>query len=872
MKKIIIILCFLFLLKLQIFPIIEETASFSDFLYRQTESCEYDNWISHIAEGIAREGANVYAPYDVQTTGFGDFLLPEDEDLSNWEIVIESFLEGNYENSQALIDTFGFPYHVVQFSNLDTEQTYYLLRETLNLTYYDDNETPEHYDDELGSFDNGWGLYVYNPAATQPIIITAPHPNDDFITPAMAYQCFKDWDAMFFLINGAGREVKWTEEGSYTNSKSLSDPSRNEDHPFQVAYQLFCDQIRDDFGRREFSAQIHSYDWDRHEGHANCQVSAGSGQRCPNLPIRDLSVQKIDLINYSDHLMIPANTIGANEDVFLNDYYAVYYSIYDFIFMDGHNSYEVNNNVDLPGYSQNKQMQYTISEWNSYDVFEPFFHLEMDELPDSYEQIEENYWWFYAYDSLSATYDMQHLFDQTQQYYSYWIDVMTQLLPEVFELNDELIPRTPVNFAVQDQFFDAVELSWNRISSFDFETYQILYGTEPIGQGNYEIFFRTDDILLASQMEEEILIDNLELNQLYYFKIRAKDYNDNYSELSEEIFGLTGPAIISNLLAIGEDASSILMWTADIQVDNQGFNIYRKTGPEPYIQIDSWETNPDLAGSILPNVEYEFYDQNLVNGEYYFYKISAVNIQDTEFMFPDQTSCFPQAVFWLITSNLNETIKDSAAFTSNPFATDSYDQYYDFVKIDSTESEYIFSAFYEEDWELRECYLFMETHRYFHPEYYYKTWQYRVRTDQYDESIEIYVSDNFFARNEYLYLENVESGLFINLAESNLTFSTETEDYKDFTLYWGDWQPALDIPENVSISIDNEIHLSWESVPDATYYRVYSAADPSEHFEIDLTGTFFGTNWYAPINENKRFYYVTAANANRKKSKNKFVK
>ncbi|HHE39112.1 MAG TPA: hypothetical protein ENL20_11170 [Candidatus Cloacimonetes bacterium] len=872
MKKIIIVLCFLLMLPFYIFSIVEETASFSDFLFHQTGSCEYDNWISHVSEGIAREDWNTYAPYDVQTSGFGDFLLPENEDLSNWEIVIESFLEGNYENAQTLLDTFGIPYQVVQFSDLDTGQIYYLLREDLNLTYYDDNETPEHDDDELGSFDYGWGLYVYNPAATQPVIISAPHPNDDFITPVIAYKCFRDWDAMFFLVNGAGREVKWTEQGDYTNSKSLSDPSRNEDHPFQVAYKMFCDQIREDFGRREFSAQIHSYDWDRHEGHANCQVSAGSGQRCPNLPIRDLSDLKIDLINYSQHLMIPANTIGDNETVFLNDYYAVYYSIYDFIFSDWMNSYEVNNDVDLPGYGSNNQMEYTLSGWNSYDVFEPFFHLEMDELPNSYEITEEKYKWFYAYDSLSATYDMEHLFDKAQQYYSYWIDVMTLVLPEVFELDDELIPATPTNFAIEEQFFDAIELSWEHISSFDFETYEVLYGTEPIGGGNYEIFSRADDELLASQREEGISIADLELNQVYYFKIRAKDYNDNYSDLSEEISGITGPAIISNLLAIGEDASSILMWTADIQVDNQGFNVYRKTGPEPYVQIDGWETNPDLTGSTLPDVDYEFIDEDLENGTYYYYKISAVNIQDDEFIFPEQTSCSPHAVFWLITSNLNAAIKDSAGFSANFFASDNYDPYYDLIKIDSTSSDYIFSAFYEEDWEFRDCYLYQETHRFFNPEYYYKTWQYRVRTDQLNDSIQIYVSDNFLDRNEYLYLEDLQTEEYTNLITSTHLFSTSTEDYVDFVLYWGDWQPALDIPQNIVISIENDIHISWNSVPDAAFYRVYSSDNPSEHFEIDLSGTFFDTNWYAPILEGKRFYFVTAVNENRNNLRKKFVR
>lgn len=189
----------------------------------------------------------------------------------------------------------------------------------------------------------------------------------------MAYEGLKAWDAMFMLISGAGREVLWTNSGSYTNSKSLCDPSRREAHPFNVAYQRFADYIRQTFDHRELSIQIHSYDWNRHANHPSCQVSAGNGRSCPNLPIRDLSQSHLDMINAAPQVIHPAQSIGNNAEVRLNDYYGVNYNQYEFIYTDGMREFPVSNHVDLPGYSQNRQMVYTDNGWNNYDVFEPFF-------------------------------------------------------------------------------------------------------------------------------------------------------------------------------------------------------------------------------------------------------------------------------------------------------------------------------------------------------------------------------------------------------------------------------------------------------------------------------------------------------------------
>jgi hypothetical protein len=570
LKNIIFIIFFLKIIFC--FSVVEETASFKDFLYGSTGNCEYDNWVSHISEGIAEEDYNLYAPYDRQTDGFGDFNIAGIVELILWENIINNFITGELEIAQALLDSSGFPFQVVEFYDIDTDRTYYMIRECLNSSYYDDNGTDTLDDDEYGSFDYGWGLYVYNPNSLNPIIITAPHPNDDYTTSTVACKCFQDWDAVFLMISGAGREVKWTQVGPYTNSKSLSDPSRNTQHAFTQAYYIFCDKIREDFSQREFSAQIHSYDWNRHEDHANCQISAGHRKNCPNLPIRDLSDLKIDVINASDHLIHPVNSIGNNQEVFLNDFYTVNYSTYEFTYSNEDTTYAVNNQVDLEGYPQNRQMLYSFSGWNKYDVFEPFFHLEMDELPNCYDQVEENLYWFYGYDSLLTTFNMDSIFCYSLEYYEPFINAMTETLPQVLELNDNLVPETPENFTIAEYGYNYVTLSWEEISSFDFETYEILYAAEPIGENNYEIFTRDDDIILASQLANEVTIDGVNGEQVYYFKIRTKDYNNNYSELSEEIFTLSRPEninieIVNDQIVISwdpvDDATSYKVYYSD---------------------------------------------------------------------------------------------------------------------------------------------------------------------------------------------------------------------------------------------------------------------------------------------------------------------
>jgi hypothetical protein len=564
----------------------EETCSLTAFLYGSAPTAAYDNWVSHLAEGIANPNYNVYAPYDVQTTGFGDYRVPTESELNAWGDAVDLYLAGALDEAQALLDLYGMPFQTLVFHDTDTGRDLLMLREVPDTTYTDDNGTTDTYDDETGAFTYGWGLYIYDPAALRPIIITVVHPCDDFPTPALASEAFGLWNARFLCIAGAGREVRWTNSGIYDNSKSLSDPSRAATHPFNTAYQKFADQIRASSGNREWSCQLHSYDWDRHDGYANVQISAGNARTCPNVPIRDLSTLKHDLINAGEHLMIPANTVGTHSDVYLNTFYSVLYSTHPFTFEDETHSYAVNNAIDLPAYSQNRQMLYTLSGWNDYDSYDPFFHAEMDELPRSYVENTDNYHWFYGWDLVNQQWDMQNLFTYFSEYYSRWLEDMDSVLDATFAMDDLVPPSDPTGLVVSAQTDNSVTLSWNRSYAYDFHTYEVLCSQQPISMGNYQIYDRTGYPFLASQGCGSITIGGLSQSTQYYFAIRALDKNGNYSLLSNEVAVLPDPPMITwnpggfyvtvpqgqilqEYLLIGNTGDETLEYTASRPTGNQ---------------------------------------------------------------------------------------------------------------------------------------------------------------------------------------------------------------------------------------------------------------------------------------------------------------
>jgi len=847
MRKIKLIIL-IFIVSTSLFSVIEETESLRNFIYGEAQDCEYDNWMSHIAEGIADPGYNLYAPWDVQSDAFGAYEIPSAIDLNSWGLIIEGFLLGNLDEAQSMIDTTSFPYEVVIFNDTDSDRTFYMLREIPNENHYDDNQTEDPSDDEFGAFEYGWGLYIYYPDGEFPHIITAPHPNDDYITVPIAHKTFIDINSKFLLISGAGREVVWTNVGNYANSKSLCDPTRREDHVFNVSYQKFCDSIRNEFGRHEFSLQIHGYDWgSRHWGYPNVQISAGYHVGSPDLPIRDHSSMSIDIANASEQIVHPANSVGLHAPITLNEFYGFHCSEYDFNFSNDDTTFAVNTNIDLWGYGSNRQIVYTNSGLSQYDNIERFLHLEMDELPNVYPQTSNNYYWFHGWDPATQTWDMDHKFDNTIAYYSPWIEALEEVLPVVFQMNDNEIPIAPTELQAVTECASNIKIEWNPGDCFDMDTYQVLYSTEPISTGGYAIIDKSNYSRLACLAQNNYTLYGLAPGDSYYFAVKILDKNGNESELSNEIYATAGPASIINFIGYGRDEFINLEWKATAVSAYSGFNIYRKTQEENFILLDSWAVNPSLTGIEGTNVQYAFTDQSVENCQIYTYKLGFEN-NGIEYFFDDQPSAVSQKIYELYAAQTTGISNDTCYFGFNEFASDGYDYNFDIVATDSTSGEYFFCQFYEENWTSAPQNYEQEIYGAFNTEEQRKIWVFRVRTNELNVPVEIGIS-NLERNAERFYLQS--GGQLIDLATTSYTFTPTTTNYYSFTLHYGNLTPTVtfaDIPNQ--LLYPNEIlEIDWSIDLSATIDHVNVYAENDEitiPIALELLPTTNIVDWIIP--------------------------
>ena len=372
--------------------VVHEQGSLRAFLGGSCEACAYDNWISHISEGVARPNYNDYGPVtlDPQLNGFGQYVQLADtgsgeSPIDQWYNIFTAFFAADTHavDSLLIVTQLDSVYALVILQ--DSARFYYVLREHLDLGYYDDQLSPEDSSDDVqGSFACGWGVYIFSPTATRSnVLIEAPHPEDDFVTPWITTDVFELWDAGCLMIAGAGREVAWTEQGTYDNSKSLSDPTRVAATVFHAAHRAFVNAHAD-----HFALQLHSYDTATHPNRKSLVISAGADDGFPNEPILDRCTYD-DMISLTPMIAVPANLAGDHPDVTVGDYYSMYY--------EGGYRYQgvnpqISTNNDLIGWGTNRQMQASHIGHDRYRHPENFIHIELDELPDALQDGAETFY------------------------------------------------------------------------------------------------------------------------------------------------------------------------------------------------------------------------------------------------------------------------------------------------------------------------------------------------------------------------------------------------------------------------------------------------------------------------------------------------
>ncbi len=378
-----------------VFDLIEETGSLLEFFAGTEDGCAYDNWVSHISEGVARDGYNEYCPpeLDRQTNGFGSFTIIDslenpDEITASWYEIFSSLYHGDIETARVTLalSSFSDKYQIVRLE--DGEKNYVILRENLNNEYFDDNGTQDAADDVRGSFDLGWGLFVFDlDPFTPDVIIEVPHPEDDFLAPPSGIDAFFTIGARALFVAGAGREVSWTGEGNYTNLKSFSDPTRIEGSAFNQAHKAGVDLID-----QEFVIQIHSYDSESHPTLMPAELSTRLDYY-PNRPVLDFE-NHFDIVSLTPEIPVPANSTGHenHDSLRVDDFYAVWYDIDVLGTYRYHNRLDISNDVVMFASSMNEQMLYSMAGHDTLRDDEKWLHVEQDEFPNVITEDILNYY------------------------------------------------------------------------------------------------------------------------------------------------------------------------------------------------------------------------------------------------------------------------------------------------------------------------------------------------------------------------------------------------------------------------------------------------------------------------------------------------
>ncbi len=519
--------------------ILHETGNLMEFLGGNSTTTAYDNYVSHISEGIARPGFNDYGPewLDYQTNGFGDYrILPDNgSTLSYWHEIFSRLMRGDTQTvAQMVIDSAAaFHYEFVLFTDTVYARTYWMLRERLDSSFVDTNNTPDPQDDVVGSFSNGWGLYIFNPAAERNfVLVEVPHPTDDFIAPYVGMSLFQQLDARAFMIAGAGREVKWNEVGDYVNNSSYSDPARNANSLFETFHEVLCDSLLNSQPHAPLVLHTHSFDNNSaHAGYKSIVLSGGWDAGYVNKPIRDVTDDHLDVVNFTVENPIYAGEFGLHLAVPVTDYYQVHYDgIFNYYSWSG-DAYPITHTSELLGPSTGTQMNYLRQFIPGWSVYEPWVQVELDEKPQLFDNL------FMSLDSLYNRSIMPRgwrNFSKLLEYYEPFIQAMDAYLTNFQTVADTTAPEQIQNFHaifISDIFMD---VAWDPVSDTNFKTYRIYWDTNPVTE-NSPVWEMADDPHLSDMRTGETVVEDLPQFTPLNFRIAAVDYFGNESVISDSI-------------------------------------------------------------------------------------------------------------------------------------------------------------------------------------------------------------------------------------------------------------------------------------------------------------------------------------------------
>ena len=170
----------------------------------------------------------------------------------------------------------------------------------------------------------------------------------------------------------------------------------------------------------------------------------------------------------------------------------------------------------------------------------------------------------------------------------------------------------------------------------DLAGYNIYRGAS---SGNYDPTPINGSYLVIALSYTDIGLTN---GQPYYYVISAVDYNNNEGPYSFEVSdtpqgGDSSPSPPTNLSITEKETELVLTWGRNYESDLAGYNVYRGTSSGNY-------------SLVAPLVTYEWYaDQNVVDGQTYYYVVTAVDNGDNESSYSNEVSgMIGQGEIWII--------------------------------------------------------------------------------------------------------------------------------------------------------------------------------------------------------------------------------
>jgi hypothetical protein len=660
--------------------IITEYGTLRGFLIGEEPGCAYDNFVTHISEGVVEPDYNDYNPHDPQTTGFGHYEVIYDNNegntlLAHWRDLFSYMMLHEWENAEQLLqeELSEYPYQIVHLIDTLTSVDWYLVREQLDLSYFDENHPLIPEDDENGSFDYSWGLYVFASEAEHPrVLVELVHPNDDYITLYTGYDMFVTLDAGAMFISSAGREVVWTEEGDYSNGKSISDPSRNEFHVLQQAHIAFVNYwVYEQSGEQQpLPIQVHSYDTEGRDLYSVI-ITPSRYDRQYNLPLYDWSGQLGGLIDRTPCAVHPPGFIGNVDTVWISDYYGAN-ALPRLEVCDG---VVLNNSPDLLGFGGNRQLNY-LDGLRDYCTDEEWvLHVEMDELPDCIGDSTE--YGFYAEPGYPLTWQN---FVGATSYYHPVSRHLRESLDTLAQYEDIYPPIPPQNLHVVQSHGDRIDLGWERASDPWFGTYRLYYSTTPGVDVTCPSISREEYSQFCSPRTEEYTLTDLEYGSTWYFRLAAFDRDLRMSAMTEELEVTTvdsdPPQLVvdlppaSNSTWWNGNSGTIRVWITDdfSLIDGAAIEYrrdYNQDGDYDGI-MENWNSAPVVADGnpITVEVEFDYQDppegacfeiraRDLVSQHWgYSGKDDEQGIDDDYKLFQDDLAPEPPHAFYVDSLNL----------------------------------------------------------------------------------------------------------------------------------------------------------------------------------------------------------------------------